>query len=218
MASPTVPWGIPLFDDSTPFAPIQAPFNSQSAALNVALNDGAFQPYATKALLDAAPGARVGQHATVYADGTVAYNGDYRWTGSAWDFGVVAVRALVYRTAGVNVLNQMAIPWNAEYWDASNTHAAGATSLIAPVNGLYQIDYQVNVETSSATTAAWIKHSILNMRFSTSEGLLKNHSGSAVLPMQAGEYVELFIYSPATVAVATSATQSTFGFTRIGAL
>jgi len=38
MADPTVPWGIPLFDDNTPFAPIQAPFNAQSAALNVALN------------------------------------------------------------------------------------------------------------------------------------------------------------------------------------
>ena len=37
MADPTVPWGIPLFDDNTPFAPIQAPFNSQSAALNDAL-------------------------------------------------------------------------------------------------------------------------------------------------------------------------------------
>ena len=41
-------------------------------------------PYATKALMDAAPGTRVGQHATVYADGTAAYIGDYRWNGSAW--------------------------------------------------------------------------------------------------------------------------------------
>ena len=84
MADPTVPWGIPLFDDNTPFAPIQAPFNSQSAALNDALSDGAFAPYTTKALLDAAPGARVGQHATVYADGTPHKNGDYKWGGSAW--------------------------------------------------------------------------------------------------------------------------------------
>ena len=84
MADPTVPWGIPLFDDNTPFAPIQAPFNSQSAALNDALSDGAFAPYATKALMDAAPGTRVGQHATVYADGTVARNGDYSWNGTGW--------------------------------------------------------------------------------------------------------------------------------------
>ena len=84
MADPTVPWGIPLFDDNTPFAPIQAPFNAQSEALNDALSDGAFAPYTTKALLDAAPGTRVGQHATVYADGTVAYNGDHRWNGTAW--------------------------------------------------------------------------------------------------------------------------------------
>ena len=84
MASPTVPWGIPLFDDNTPFAPIQAPFNAQSAALNDALSAGAFAPYATKALMDAAPGTRVGQHASVYADGTVANNGDYRWSGTAW--------------------------------------------------------------------------------------------------------------------------------------
>ena len=88
MADPTVPWGIPLFDDNTPFAPIQAPFNSQSAALNDALTAGAFQPYATKALLDAAPGTRVGQHASVYADGTVANNGDYRWSGTVWDTSV----------------------------------------------------------------------------------------------------------------------------------
>ena len=84
MADPTVPWGIPTFDDNTPFAPIQAPFNSQSAALNDALSDGAFQPYATKVLMDAVPGTRVGQHASVYADGTVANNGDYRWSGTVW--------------------------------------------------------------------------------------------------------------------------------------
>jgi len=38
MADPTVPWGIPLFDDDDPFAPVQAPLNAQSAALNDALN------------------------------------------------------------------------------------------------------------------------------------------------------------------------------------
>ena len=84
MASPTVPWGIPQFDDNDPFAPVQAPLNAQSAALNVALNDGAFRPYATKALMDAAPGTRVGQHASVYADGTATNNGDYRWNGNSW--------------------------------------------------------------------------------------------------------------------------------------
>jgi len=84
MADPTVPWGIPLFDDNDPFAPVQAPLNAQSAALNAALSDGAFAPYATKALLDAAPGTRVGQHATVYADTDTAKNGDYRWGGSEW--------------------------------------------------------------------------------------------------------------------------------------
>ena len=84
MADPTVPWGIPLFDDNTPFAPIQAPFNAQSEALNDALSDGAFQPYATKALMDAAPGTRVGQHASVYADATSYNNGDYKWGGSVW--------------------------------------------------------------------------------------------------------------------------------------
>ena len=84
MASPTVPWGIPQFDDNSPFAPVQAPLNAQSAALNTALNDGAFRPYTTKALLDAAPGTRIGQHASVYADGTVANNGDYTWSGSKW--------------------------------------------------------------------------------------------------------------------------------------
>ena len=85
MADPTVPWGIPLFDDNTPFAPIQAPFNTQSEALNDALSDGAFAPYATKALMDAAPGTRVGQHASVYADTDTAKNGDYRWIGSEWN-------------------------------------------------------------------------------------------------------------------------------------
>ena len=91
MADPTVPWGIPLFDDNTPFAPIQAPFNAQSAALNDALTKGGFAPYATKALLDAAPGTRVGQHASVYADATVAYNGDYRWNGTGWILSLTSV-------------------------------------------------------------------------------------------------------------------------------
>ena len=65
MADPTVPWGIPLFDDNTPFAPIQAPFNSQSAALNDALttiNDkilDAHEPWQTPTLaggITVAPG------------------------------------------------------------------------------------------------------------------------------------------------------------------
>ena len=84
MADPTVPWGIPTFDDNDPFAPVQAPLNAQSEALNDALSDGAFAPYATKALMDAAPGTRVGQHATVYADGTDSSNGDYRWDSGKW--------------------------------------------------------------------------------------------------------------------------------------
>ena len=91
MADPTVPWGIPLFDDNTPFAPIQAPFNSQSAALNDALGAGAFMPYATLALLKAAPGTRVNQHATVYADGNSANNGDYIWNGAEWILSVPSV-------------------------------------------------------------------------------------------------------------------------------
>lgn len=33
----TSPWNIPLFDGSSPFDPIQAPFNAQSDALNTAL-------------------------------------------------------------------------------------------------------------------------------------------------------------------------------------
>jgi len=98
MADPTVPWGIPLFDDNTPFAPIQAPFNAQSEALDDALSDGAFAPYTTKALLDAAPGTRVGQHATVYADGSDANNGDYSWNGAEWILSVSV--ASVHRATG----------------------------------------------------------------------------------------------------------------------
>jgi len=86
MADPTVPWGIPLFDDNTPFAPIQAPFNSQSEALNDALSDGAFMPYSSLTLLRAAPGTRFSQHATVYGDATASKNGDYLWNGSEWIF------------------------------------------------------------------------------------------------------------------------------------
>jgi len=104
MADPTVPWGIPLFDDNTPFAPIQAPFNTQSAALNDALSSGSFMPYATKALLDTAPGTRVGQHASVYADGTVANNGDYRWSGTVWIQTWGSASGLPFRmSAGVTV-------------------------------------------------------------------------------------------------------------------
>ena len=106
MADPTVPWGIPLFDDNTPFAPIQAPFNAQSEALNDALSDGAFAPYTTKALLDAAPGTRVGRHATVYADGSDANNGDYSWNGAEWIIAPITVRQQIN---GVNSVETMRI-------------------------------------------------------------------------------------------------------------
>ena len=89
MADPTVPWGIPLFDDNTPFAPIQAPFNSQSAALNDALisamsGPNVFKRYATKALMDAAPGTVGREHATVFSDPDSSNNGDYYWTSGGW--------------------------------------------------------------------------------------------------------------------------------------
>jgi hypothetical protein len=78
--------GIPLFDDLSAVAPIQAPLNAQSNALNAALvaaEDGYYGRYTTLALLTAAPGTAALRHATVYAD-TADKNGDYIYSGVAW--------------------------------------------------------------------------------------------------------------------------------------
>ena len=155
MADPTVPWGIPLFDDNTPFAPIQAPFNSQSAALNDALTAGAFQPYATKALLDAAPGTRAGQHASVYADGTAAYNGDYRWSGSAWrqvfgddsgsPFAMAAGRAYVYAAANSGASETVTLP-------AGRFSVAPIITVSMGADPEYQQDHFLSVWSKTSTS------------------------------------------------------------------
>lgn len=87
MTSPTVPWNIPLFAAGDTIPSLEGLLNSQSNAMNTALNSlqiTSYLQYTTRALMNAAAGTVVGQHATVNADSTPANNGDYFWTGSAW--------------------------------------------------------------------------------------------------------------------------------------
>lgn len=80
------PGFIPLYDDTTSFAPIQNPFNGISSALNNALKSAAFNFFPNLATLNlpANAGTTVNQKATVNADSTSTNNGDYFWSGTAW--------------------------------------------------------------------------------------------------------------------------------------
>lgn len=75
--APTVPWNIPLFDDDTPYAPVQAPLNAQSNALNAALN--LIETSVANVASLPTSGNWVGRTILVTAD-----NGQRVWTGSAW--------------------------------------------------------------------------------------------------------------------------------------
>lgn len=87
MTSPTVPWNIPLFAAGDTIPSLEAVLNSQSNAMNTALNTmqlTSYLEYGTRSAMNAVPGTVANQHATVNADSTVANNGDYYWSGSAW--------------------------------------------------------------------------------------------------------------------------------------
>lgn len=79
MTTPTSPWNIPLFAPSDTIPSLEGVLNSISTGLNTALNTMNIQTFARYATKSAMPttGLSIGQHATVYADSTAAYNGDY---------------------------------------------------------------------------------------------------------------------------------------------
>ncbi len=83
MADTGAPGYIPLFGDSDPVTPIQAPLNAHATALNTAILNSGFAKYTTVASLPTT--ATVGSHATVYADSALL-NGDYYFNGTAWSF------------------------------------------------------------------------------------------------------------------------------------
>lgn len=87
--APTPVWRIPLFGVGDTIGPLAGVFNSQSNALETALNSlqaNAFTFIDTLAHLNlpANAGTKVGQKATVNADPTATNNGDYAWSGSVW--------------------------------------------------------------------------------------------------------------------------------------
>jgi hypothetical protein len=90
--TPTANWGFPTYDGTEPGS-LKTIANAQANAAESAMNSaskGFFIQSATKAALPTT-GLRVGQHATVYADGTPVNNGDYGWNGTAWvrSYGVI---------------------------------------------------------------------------------------------------------------------------------
>lgn len=83
--APTSPWNIPLFDDNSPFDPIQNVFNSQSQALNTALNNlvSVRQIQTFKWANDAERNAQTGM-----VNGDEGYQTDtntgYKYVGGVW--------------------------------------------------------------------------------------------------------------------------------------
>lgn len=87
MTTPTTPWNIPLFSVGDTIPSLEGVLNSQSNALNTALNSlqlTSYLQYGTRSAMNAVPGTVVRQHATVNADSTAGNNGDYIWSGSSW--------------------------------------------------------------------------------------------------------------------------------------
>lgn len=114
MTTPTSPWNIPLFSVGDTLPSLEAVLNSQSNALNTALNSIAATsfgiPFATYSLLSAAPGTVVGQHASVNADGTAANNGDYVWSGSTWIKGAPYATAAGFATVAATGVTTITFP------------------------------------------------------------------------------------------------------------
>lgn len=80
-------WGLVVPTQGSPIVPIRTPFitlaESVASALDK-LDDQSFIRVATRSALPSS-GNVMRQHATVYADPTVANNGDYFWNGSTWN-------------------------------------------------------------------------------------------------------------------------------------
>lgn len=87
MTTPTSPWNIPLFASTDTIPSLEGVLNSQSNALNTALNTvqlTSYSQYTTFAAMNAVSGTVHGQHATVTSDATASNNTDYFWDGAHW--------------------------------------------------------------------------------------------------------------------------------------
>ena len=200
MASPTVPWGIPLFDDSTPFAPIQAPFNSQSAALNVALTNNVAGRIGSDSARNAAfpfpeQGHRVwrtdkGWEEAYYDSYSPSTNpggatpaGWYPVSGaifgaavrSAVGYNITTAEAVVGTSVTMTVESSVGIPF-ADGW-------------VVPVTGIYEvmafwrgggaIDAYIGFGTGSSADAAWMVDNYYGSKLS----IMKKFTAGATVKM-----------------------------------
>jgi len=87
MATNTTPDNLLKPQSTDQIAPLETVLGNMQDSVQTALtnrNKQMFLMFATAAAMNAAPGTQIGQHAFVYNDSTVANNGDYVWSGTAW--------------------------------------------------------------------------------------------------------------------------------------
>lgn len=103
MAANTSPDNITYPVSGDAVAALETVFATMASSVQTALTRNGYSQYGTLAALQAVTGSRYGQHATVYADSTAAFNTDYYWNGTAWAYVVPIVSAGSTTTAASGV-------------------------------------------------------------------------------------------------------------------
>jgi hypothetical protein len=161
--TPTANWGFPTYDGTEPGS-LKTIANAQANAAESAMNSaskGFFLQYNTKAALLAAStsGLRVGQHATVYGDSTPVNNGDYVWSGAAWQRAVPKLPHAEYTTNVVGLTDGNGFSSHNYAADAANTTDSTLVSVATPDvtlrdAGVHSVSWAIAMSTVSTSAAS----------------------------------------------------------------
>jgi hypothetical protein len=128
---------------------------TQTAITNRFNGGGVYRLYATKTLMNAAPGTIIGQHATVNADSVAGNNGDYTWSGSAW-VQQAGPYCIVRRTstALAGAANTYTNLSTGAAWASITGESFGLTysnGITISVPGIYSVEHAEFISSSGAT-------------------------------------------------------------------
>lgn len=221
MAGNTTPDNIAYPTGGDKVAPLNTVLATMASSVQTALTNrfsgaGVFRVYATKALMNAAPGTILGQHATVNADSVAGNNGDYTWSGSAWvqQFGPYCIvrRTATSLTGAANVYTNLSTSaaWASLAGESYGLSYSNGITIGTP--GIYNVEHAEFISTTGAT--AGILGIGVNM--TTPNGQLLHgvnawnlpssaSSGSATVRLNEGDNLTLWGYGyGGTYAMATA--------------
>jgi hypothetical protein len=210
----------PLFLINVPASGGGSPTLTWNASFTAA--PGGHVEFLTLAALYAWTPADPAQLATVTSDPTVANNGDYRWTGTAWvatrlNIGASVKRSGTAATFSAGAWTQLT---NAAYW-VTDQPAAGMTAFngtfVAPVAGLYDVRAGIQLDTAVSAILALKKNDGGGSALGTiaqggATGFANDTSiqTSKLVRLNAGDYVAAAIYCSAAATWNTNYPDSSY--------